>query len=665
MTTSTRPRTTRNISGAEGLRARRAAHAWQDGVQHQKAGRHVQARTAFERAVHDAPGEALYWINLARSERSLGAGQACDRAALKATELDPAQWAYCQFLIERLQSARAYSAVLDALDRHAAAVADSTLPAGWHLARGEALMRLGHAEQAIEPCMQALVRANTAGPGDPDQFDLRRSASMMLGHSLAALRRHAEAAICFRMALDTDPAAIGAALYAVHYAAWSCDWAELGKDFERLERAYLAVQSLPADAPMQDLSPFCLLGLSDDPARMRWTAEHTAVNRAAPATPRDTQPVPRPGGRLRLGLLSSDFHHHATSVLLVQALEHIDRERFELHFYSGSPDDGSELRRRILATARQVHDVRQWSAERLAEQIRADQIGVLFDLKGFTSNQRLDVMASRPAPLQVAWLGYPGTSGAACIDYIIGDPVVTPLEHADDFSETIAQMPHSYQPNDGRRSRPLAWSRAECGLPDKAVVLASFNQSYKTTPEVFAAWCQILAGVPDAVLWLMVPDADTQARLRTAAVACGVDAARLVFAPFIGIESHRARLQQADLILDTFPCSGHTTSSDALWAGVPVLTRPGRTFASRVSASLLHTLGLDELICADLDDYVARAVALGRDAGARTALRARLAEAIRTAPLFDGARFATDFMALIERMAERQDAGLPPAALAA
>ncbi|MFM2056526.1 MAG: hypothetical protein RLY71_911 [Pseudomonadota bacterium] len=665
MTTSTRPRTTRNVSGTEALRTQRAARAWQDGVQHQKAGRHVQARAAFERAAHDAPGEALYWINLARSERSLGAAQACEHAALRATELDPAQWAYCQFLLERLQSAKAYSAVLAALDRHAGAVTEASLPAGWHLARGEALMRLGHAEQAIEPCMQALVLANTAGPGEPDQFALRRSAAMMLGHSLAALRRHAEAAICFRMALDSDPAAIGAALYAVHYAAWSCDWAELGKDFERLERAYGAVQRLPADAPMQDLSPFCLLGLSDDPARMRWTAEHTAVNRSAPATPRDTGPVPRPDGRLRLGLLSSDFHHHATSVLLVQALEHIDRDRFELHFYSGSPDDGSALRQRILATARQVHDVRQWSAERLAEQIRTDQIGVLFDLKGFTSNQRLDVMAHRPAPLQVAWLGYPGTSGAACIDYIIGDPVVTPLAHAEHFTEAIAQMPHSYQPNDGLRSRPLAWRRAECGLPDHATVFASFNQSYKTTPDVFAAWCRILAAVPDAVLWLMVPDADTQARLRTAAAACGIDATRIVFAPFIGIESHRARLPQADLILDTFPCSGHTTSSDALWAGVPVLTRPGRTFASRVSASLLHTLGLDELICTDPDDYVACGIALGRDAGARTALRARLAEAIRTSPLFDGARFAADFTALIERMAARQDAGLPPAALAA
>lgn len=665
MTTSTRPRTTRNISGAEGLRTHRAARAWQEGIQHQKANRHVQARAAFERAVHDAPGEALYWINLARSERNLGAAQACDRAALRATELDPAQWPYCQFLIERLQSAKAYSAVLEALDRHAGAVAEASLPAAWHLARGEALMRLGRAEQAIEPCMQALVLANTAGPSDPDQFDLRRGAAMMLGHSLAATRRHTEAAICFRMALDTDPAAIGAALYAVHYGAWSCDWAELANDFQRLEQAYRAVQSLPADAPMQDLSPFCLLGLSDDPARMRWTAEHTAINRSAPTTPRDTRPVPRPGGRLRLGLLSSDFHHHATSVLLVQALEHIDRDRFELHFYSSSRDDGSELRRRILATASQVHDVRQWSGDRLAEQIRADQIGVLFDLKGFTSNQRLDVMARRPAPLQVAWLGYPGTSGAACIDYLIGDPVVTPLAYAEDFSETIAQMPHSYQPNDGLRSRPLAWSRAECGLPENALVLASFNQSYKTTPEVFAAWCRILAATPDAVLWMMVPDPDTQARLRTAAGSFGIDAARIVFAPFIGIESHRARLQQADLILDTFPCSGHTTSSDALWAGVPVLTRTGRTFASRVSASLLHTLGLDGLICAELDDYVARAVALGNDAGARTALRAQLAEATRTSPLFDGALFATDLMALIERMAERQDAGLPPAALAA
>lgn len=645
--------------------ARRAEQAWLEGRRCQAAGRWAEASQAFRRAVQWAPHDALYWLNLARAERELGHAQTCDEAAQRAFDREPGDWLYGQFLAERLAIAQAYDAVMQVLDRHAAHVSEASLGAEWHLMRGDALVRLGRPAEAITPCMQALVLANAGAANDPKLAQTRRSAAMMLGHAMAREKRHAEAAVCFRMALDSDPLAVGSALYAAHYAAWACEWVQLPEDLSRLDRALTGVKALPADAPMQDFSPFCLLGLSDDPALMRWAAEHAGVNRGTARQARRTTAVPRPNGRIRVGLLSADFHQHATSVLLVQALEHVDRARFDLYFYSASRDDGSALRRRILTTATCVHDVRQWSAERLAGQIRADQIGVLFDLKGFTSDQRLDVLAQRPAPLQVAWLGYPGTSGASGIDYIVGDPVVTPLEHAAHFSESIAQLPHCYQPNDGERSRPAPWHRADCGLPEDAVVLASFNQSYKTTPEMFAAWCQVLSQVPRAVLWLLLPDADTQARLRQAAALLGVDPARLIFAPLLGIESHRARLPQADLILDTYPCSGHTTSSDALWAGVPVLTRLGQSFAARVSASLLHTLGLDELVCPDVDAYIARAIALAADPAALARLRQRVETARSASPLFDGRRFAADLGNLLDRMVERQDAGLPPAALAA
>ena len=647
--------------------AQRAHQAWQDGCKHRSAGRHVPARAAFARAVKTCPDEALYWINLARSERQLGATQACEDAAQRAALLSPGQWAYCYFLVERLQKVRNYTAALDALDRYASATPGRELPAAWQMARGEAMYHLNRTNEAIPPFMQALVLSSTGPQGDTELARIRRNAALMLGHSLAALKRRDEAAVCYRMSLDTDPMAIGSALYAAHYSAWGCDWAELPTDLQRLQETLNTVRALPAGASMQDFSPFCLLGLSDDPDLMRWCAEHAGPNADAPlpAAVRAPRRIPRPDGRLRLGLISSDFHHHATSMLLVQALEHIDRSRYELFFYSGGPDDRSPLRSRILATATQVHEVALWSHARLTEQIRQDQIGVLFDLKGFTADHRLEVIAARPAPLQVAWLGYPGTSGSAHLDYVMGDAVVTPLENQADFTETIAQLPHCYQPNDGLRSQPAPWSRAECGLPEEALVLASFNQAYKTTPEVFAAWCRILAATPHAVLWMLVPEADTQARLREAAQRHGIDGQRLIFAPFLGIESHRSRLPQADLILDTFPCSGHTTASDALWAGVPVLTLIGRTFAARVAASLLHTLDLDELICADLDTYTARALALCHDTAALADVRARLAQAIQTSPLFDGARFAADWQALIERMVARQDAGLAPAPLAA
>jgi predicted O-linked N-acetylglucosamine transferase (SPINDLY family) len=376
--------------------------------------------------------------------------------------------------------------------------------------------------------------------------------------------------------------------------------------------------------------------------------------------------VPRPGGRLRLGLMSSDFHVHATSILMAEFLESVDSDRFELYFYSGGPDDRSELRARVQRTAACWTETADLSSAQLAAKIREDQIGVLLDLKGYTLGARMDVLAYRPAPVQVAWLGFPGTAGAPSLDYFIGDPVTTPMEAQPHFTECIAQMPHCYQPNDSTRTRPVPPTRQQCGLPEDATfVFASFNMAYKIVPEVFAAWCQILLATPGSVLWLLVQQMPARERLRATAVAHGLDPDRLVFAPFVSGELHRARLPLADLCLDTFPCGGHTTASDALWAGAPVLALMGQSFASRVAASLLHALDLPELVCTDIDQYIQSAVTLARDPAAFQAIRARLEAARTRSPLFDGRRFAADFERLVLRMVARQDAGLPPMPLAA
>ncbi|MEY8878089.1 MAG: hypothetical protein AB9M60_16375 [Leptothrix sp. (in: b-proteobacteria)] len=647
----------------------RAEQAWREGLRLSKAARHTQARLAFARAVQDAPHDALYWTQLARTELQLGHLDDCMAAARQAREhADPGNWSFCVALIGLLEQVGDHAGVLEVLDRHAAAVPAESLNANWQVSRCNALYELGRASEAVAPGMQAVmlsIQGDAASAAE--RATLRRRAALLLGHSLAALKQHADAAVSYRMAVDAQPLAIGSALYAAHYSAWMCDWPALQTDLQRVRDIAKAIDALPASAQPEDLSPFCLVGLSDDPALMRWASEHASIYTAAraPRRPQRARAIARPNGRLRIGLLSSDFHQHATSILIVQALEHIDRSRYDLYFYSGGPDDGTPLRARVLATATVVHEVAGLPARRITELIEADQIGVLLDLKGFTKGARLDVIAARAAPLQVAWLGYPGTCGNRDIDYIVGDAVVTPLEHQAHFTETIAQMPHCYQPNDGTRSRPFAWSRAACGLPDDAVVLASFNQAYKTTAEVFAAWCAVLRATPAAVLWMLVPDADTQRRLRAHAEQQGVAGTRLVFAPFIDIGAHRGRLPQADLVLDTFPCSGHTTASDALWAGVPVLTLKGESFASRVAASLLHTLGLDELVCDDLATYVARAQALAGDAAARRALRERLLQANASSPLFDGAQFAQDFGQLIDRMVDRHQRGLAPAPLPA
>ena len=260
----------------------------------------------------------------------------------------------------------------------------------------------------------------------------------------------------------------------------------------------------------------------------------------------------------------------------------------------------------------------------------------------------------------MAWLGFPATTGAACIDYFVGDPWVTPLEHAPRYTEKLAQLPHCYQPNDRQRPQPGAVTRAQWGLPEDRPVLASFNNVFKITPEAWDSWMRILCSVPEAVLWLLDGNEQAKANLRREAEARGVDAGRLLFAPAVPPALHQSRLPLADLMLDTWPCNAHTTASDALWAGLPLLSLSGEIFASRVAGSLLRAVGLSELITHDAAAYEATAVALLRDPARLAALRRRLVEGRLSHPLFDSARFTADLEALYKRMAARARAGLMP-----
>ena len=265
----------------------------------------------------------------------------------------------------------------------------------------------------------------------------------------------------------------------------------------------------------------------------------------------------------------------------------------------------------------------------------------------------------------MSWLGFPGSTGAPYIDYLIGDPVVTPFEHAAYYSETLAQMPVCYQPNDRQRALPPPPSRAEAGLPDDALVLAGFNQPYKISAEVFDIWCVLLDALPQAVLWLLEWNTQSRENLEREAARRGVAPGRIVWAPRKRPAEHMARMQLADLFLDTWPCNAHTTASDALWAGVPVVTFTGHTFASRVAASLLHAVGLPELACDDIEHYARTVVELAHDPERRAHMQAVLVDARTRSPLFDSLRFARDFEALALRMMQRHVEGLPPAALAA
>lgn len=465
-----------------------------------------------------------------------------------------------------------------------------------------------------------------------------------------------------------------------HYArsrAW-CEWPE----FDRWQIHALADLG---DFDVADLSPFHLLSLPGITAAQqracstRWMAarlQASAVERAALALefaaqaaalaalnrPTDltvSNPMPH---KIRLGYLSCDFHQHATALLLVEMLEAHNRQRFELHAYSYGPDDGLGMRQRLTLCFDHFTDITALDNLAAARAIHADGIDILIDLKGYTAGTRTAVLTYRPAPVQVNYLGYPGTLGGNFCDYLVSDDFITPASAAADYSEALARLPHSYQPHGGPSALPEPPPRASVGLPEEGLVLCCFNQAYKFTPELFDIWCMVLAYTPGSVLWLL-GNPQAEGNLRREALQRGIAPHRLIFAPDLPQGPHLARLQLADLVLDTAPYNAHTTASDALWAGVPLITCAGDTFASRVAGSLLHAAGLPELVTHNLSDYADLALALADDPERLRALRAQLARARASAPLFDVHAYTLALESLYQQMWDQHRAGLPPQAL--
>jgi protein O-GlcNAc transferase len=350
-------------------------------------------------------------------------------------------------------------------------------------------------------------------------------------------------------------------------------------------------------------------------------------------------------------------------MLIAQVLELHDRRRVEVRLYSYGAGDASPMRRRIESAGDAFVELAGLSDREAAQRIRDDGVEVLVDLKGYTLNARTAILAMRPAPVQVAYLGFPGTMGADFIDYAIADPVVAPASMADAFAEKLAWLPDCYQPNDRLREIGPPPGRAACGLPEQGVVFCCFNHTYKLRPALFDRWCRLLARTPGSVLWLLQSNAQARANLLREAAARGIDAGRIVFAPVVPPAQNLGRLTHADLFLDTLPINAHTTASDALWAGVPVVTCPGDSFVGRVAASLLKAVGLDELVAPDLDAYEAVAHRLASDPARLAAVRTRLGAAREDAPLFDSARITRGLEDLYERMSARWRAGQEPAHL--
>ncbi len=407
-----------------------------------------------------------------------------------------------------------------------------------------------------------------------------------------------------------------------------CDWSE----------PPIAVDALP---------PQAVTILCDDPAlqkqaAVRYAREKFGTIPRFPAAPDTTKPE-----RLRVGYLSADFHAHATAYLIAELFELHDRTRFEVFAYSYGIDDRSAIRARLREQVEHFIELDALTAAEAAARIRQDEIDILIDLKGYTRGSRPEILAHRPAPLQWHWLGYPGTTGADFIDGFIGDAVTIPLGEEKHFTERVLRLPHCYQVNDRQRAVGPTLPRGAYGLPPRAFVFASFNQTYKITPALFALWCEILRAIPDAVLWLYQSNPYAPDNLRRAATGHGIDPARLIFAPPLPLEEHLARYVHVDLALDTFPVGGHTTTSDALWTGTPVVTLAGQSFVSRVAASLLTAAEMPQLVTTTFDAYKNTILRLARDPTERETLKQHLRDRRLTLPLFDTPRFVQDFENLL------------------
>jgi predicted O-linked N-acetylglucosamine transferase (SPINDLY family) len=368
--------------------------------------------------------------------------------------------------------------------------------------------------------------------------------------------------------------------------------------------------------------------------------------------------------RIRVAYVTADFREHATSRLLAGVFEHHDKARFKTVAISFGLDDGSAMRSRLTKAFDQFIDVRAMSDMEIAMLIRDLEIDIAVDLMGFTSGERFNVFARRPAPVQINYLAYPGSLGASYIDYIIADEIVIPRDQRQFYTEKVAYLPHSYQANDAARFFPgITPARQAVGLPETGFVFCNFNNSYKITPDVFDVWMRLLQRVDGSVLWLLERTLSASEHLRSEAERRGVSPQRVIFAPHTRLEDHLTRQRLADVFLDTLPCNAHTTASEALWVGLPVLTCIGSTFVGRVAASLLTAIGLPEQIVYSMRDYEDRALQLARDPALLATVKSKLAQNRVKLPLFDTARFTRDIEALYIAMSQRSQKRWPPTEL--
>ncbi len=489
----------------------------------------------------------------------------------------------------------------------------------------------------IDEALANLDKAVALQPGDAAGHGNRGSLLMEMGRPAAAV-----ASFDHALALDpTFPYAPGLRLI---NKAYICDWTAIDDELADLKAR---IQRGEPVSP-----PWPLLALVDSPQLQRkaaeaWVAAKCPANDALGPLVR----YPR-HDRIRIAYYCADFHRHPTGHLIAGLFERHHRSAFEIIAFSLRSVRDDDMHRRIKAGVDRFIDVRDHSDKDVAAMSRALEVDIAVDLNGLISNNRMGIFSFRAAPVQVSYLAYPCTMGARYIDYIIADNAV--IADPAFYTERVVRLPDCYQVNDAQRQvSDRKFTRGELGLPEKAFVFCCFNNNFKITPRMFGAWMRILRAVDGSVLWLMEDSAAAAANLRREAERCGMDPARLIFAPRMPQEDHLARQVAADLFLDTLPYNAHTTCSDALWVGLPVLTCPGESFASRVAASQLRTMGLPELIAPTLADYEALAVSIAKDPRRLGAIKAKLRLHRASSPLFDLDRFTRNIESAYARMYDR------------
>ena len=518
-----------------------------------------------------------------------------------------------------------------------------------HPDSADAWAALGHIQRFVDQRDAAAVSFQRALQIEPDRLELID----LFATTLRELRRHGDAAVVLDHLLQLDPERPELLGRLMHNKLDAADWTALDQLNQHIEAAFNG-NALAAE-------PFTLLACSNVPAlQLRCARQH-----AARITPQSQQPLPGlevgSGKRLRIGYVSGEFRNHAVAVLLTGVLEHHDRSSFEVVAFDTAGGDASALRRRIEAAV-EVVALRGLDSAAAIDAVRSRHIDILIDLNGYSGAVRHDLFTGRAAPIQVNYLGYPGTTGLAAIDYLIADPIVIPPSAHAHYSEQVVYLPDSYQPNDTQRVIATEPSRrSQIGVPDSAFVFCCMNHVFKVLPAMFDIWMRLLQQVSGSVLMLYSDNLETQDNLRQEAASRGVAPERLIFGGPMGSDHHLARLRLCDLFLDSWPYNAHTSGSDALWAGLPVISCTGDTFASRVGASLLHAVGLPELATDSFAAYEAMALRLATEPALLNDVRQRLAANRASAPLFDITRYTRHLEAAYAGMAARAREGLAPA----